>query len=284
MRLGYNTNGAIGYPLEGILDRLAEVGYQSVAITLDQQSLNPFAADAWSEARRIQRRLTRLGLHSVVETGARNLLNPWTKHHPTLLTSDPAEREFRLAFLHRAIEIAAELESDCVSLWSGVHTRIPEAHESAADDRAHGFSRLQHGLERLLRLAEPHDLPLGFEPEPGMLVATVSDYFALRRELPHPLLRLTLDVGHVHCQREGELAEIIAAAGLDLVNVHLEDMRVDVHEHLPFGTGEIDFPAVAVALRQVGYAGGVHVELSRHSHAFPAIAATSYDFLRNHGF
>jgi sugar phosphate isomerase/epimerase len=56
-------------------------------------------------------------------------------------------------------------------------------------------------------------------------------------------------------------------------------MRRGVHEHLRFGEGEIDFPPVFEALRQVGYTGGVHVELSRHSHMAPEALRESFEFL-----
>ncbi|WP_045563689.1 TIM barrel protein, partial [Streptomyces sp. FxanaA7] len=55
------------------------------------------------------------------------------------------------------------------------------------------------------------------------------------------------------------------------------------HEHLPFGHGEIDFPPVLRALENSGYQGLTVVELPRHSHAGPALAAQSLDFLRNGG-
>ncbi len=46
-----------------------------------------------------------------------------------------------------------------------------------------------------------------------------------------------------------------------------------------FGQGEIDFPPVIQALAASRYAGGVHVELSRHSHEAPEAAQRAYDFL-----
>jgi len=64
-----------------------------------------------------------------------------------------------------------------------------------------------------------------------------------------------------------------------LVNVHLEDMRRGVHEHLMFGEGEIDFPPVLHALAEAGYRGGVHVELSRHSHQAPEAARQAFEYL-----
>jgi sugar phosphate isomerase/epimerase len=64
-----------------------------------------------------------------------------------------------------------------------------------------------------------------------------------------------------------------------LVNVQIDDMCRGVHEHLPFGAGEIDFPPVIRALAQGGYTGLVAVELPRHSHAAPTVASESLAFL-----
>jgi sugar phosphate isomerase/epimerase len=58
-------------------------------------------------------------------------------------------------------------------------------------------------------------------------------------------------------------------------------MRAGVHEHLMFGDGQIDFPPVLRALAEIGYQGGIHVELSRHSHEGPAAARRAIDFLRH---
>ena len=69
-------------------------------------------------------------------------------------------------------------------------------------------------------------------------------------------------------------------AGDRLANVQLDDMRRGVHEHLPFGEGEVDLPAVLLTLRETGYRGLASVELPRHSHAGPQLAARSLAALR----
>ena len=113
-----------------------------------------------------------------------------------------------------------------------------------------------------------------------MWIDTMARHAELLERMNHPeQLRLTLDVGHLHCQGETPVAEYITRWGSQLVNVHLEDMRRGVHEHLMFGEGEIDFPPALAALRGTGYAGGVHVELSRHSHEAPTAARRAWDFL-----
>ena len=66
-----------------------------------------------------------------------------------------------------------------------------------------------------------------------------------------------------------------------LWNVHIEDMRRGVHEHLMFGEGEIDFRAGARGrCEEIGYSGGVYVELSRHSHDAVETARKALAFLR----
>ena len=72
---------------------------------------------------------------------------------------------------------------------------------------------------------------------------------------------------------------VVARWSSRLVNVHIEDMRAGVHEHLMFGEGEMEFPPIIAALTQNEYTGGVHVELSRHSHEAPAAAARAFRFL-----
>src|SRR5262245_13109402 len=119
MLLGYNTNGLAHHDPFDALTLLAEIGYQSVAITLDHGPLNPLASDWPANLKRLKGELRRVGLRSVVETGARFLLNPRLKHEPTLVSAAREDRQIRMDFLRRAIDAAAYLESDCVSLWSG---------------------------------------------------------------------------------------------------------------------------------------------------------------------
>src|ERR1700722_4941030 len=100
MLLGYNTNGFAHHRLEDALTILAELGYQSVALTLDYNALNPYDAHFKAQLAVIKKLLRALGLRSVVETGARFLLDPRRKHQPTLV-SDPADAEHRVDFLWR---------------------------------------------------------------------------------------------------------------------------------------------------------------------------------------
>jgi sugar phosphate isomerase/epimerase len=275
MQLGYNTNGFAHHRLEDALAILAEIGYGSVALTIDHNVLNPYGDDLPAETRRTRQLLERYAMRSVIETGARFLLDPRHKHEPTLMTADAAERSRRIRFLEHAIDIAAELRSDCVSFWSGV-LRDPELPDDAA------FDRLCGGLHQVLDYAERRQVVLGFEPEPGMFIDTMARYEQLLHKIDAQCFKLTLDIGHLHCLGETPIADYIRRWAPRLVNVHIEDMRAGVHEHLMFGEGEIEFPRVIQALQEVNYSGGIHIELSRHSHMAPEAARQAYDFLSRH--
>ncbi len=272
MFFGYNTNGFAHHRLEDALAILAELGYEGVALTLDHHVLNPYEDGLARRVEAVRGLLERYRLRCVVETGARFLLDPRRKHQPTLLSPDPAERETRFDFLSRAVAIAHGLRADAVSFWSGT-----------ARDAAPGevlLGRLVSGCRRLCDAAGRQGVRLAFEPEPGMFIDTMARFDDLRRAVNHPAFGLTIDVGHLHCQGETPIAAHLERWRDLLWNVHIEDMRRGVHDHLMFGEGEIDFGPVLAALRATGYAGGAYVELSRHSHDAVETARRALAFLR----
>jgi L-ribulose-5-phosphate 3-epimerase len=271
MRFGYGTNGFANHRLGDALAIIADLGYDGVALTLDHHHLDPYADDIGVRVGALARRLGELGLGVVVETGARYLMDPWHKHEPTLVSAAGQER--RIDLLTRAVRIAADLGAEAVSFWSGV--RRPEVDPDAA------WRRLVAGCAEVIDVAARLGVRLGFEPEPGMVVADLDGYVRLCRALgdPEPF-GLTLDIGHCRCVEDAPVPDCVRRSAGRLVNVQIDDMRRGVHEHLEFGAGEIDFPPVLAALEEIGYGGLVAVELPRHSHAAPGVARRSLDFLR----
>ncbi|MEV0714514.1 sugar phosphate isomerase/epimerase family protein [Asanoa sp. NPDC050611] len=270
MRFGYGTNGFANHRLDDALAVIADLGYEGVALTLDHDHLDPFAPDLPARVAAVANRLAELGLGVVIETGARYLLDPWHKHAPTLLHDDPA---LRIEFLRRAVAVGADLGAEAVSFWSGIRPR--------AVDPDTAWQRLVDGCATTLKEAQDRGVTLGFEPEPGMFVEDIAGWRRLHDALGAPAaFGITLDIGHCRCLEPDPVPDCVTAVADHLVNVQIDDMRRGTHEHLEFGTGEIDFPPVLRALDAAGYTGLVAVELPRHSHAAPDVAARSIDFLR----
>ena len=254
-----------------MLCRSWRAGYRSVAITLDYHALNPFADDLPRRLSAVRELLDRQKMRCVIETGARFLLDPMHKHQPTLLSPQSKERAQRSQFLCYAVSVAQQLGADAVSLWSGA------APPETADNLLMG--RLVDGCRELCDHAGQRQVRLAFEPEPDMFIDTMARFAELDERVAHPHFGLTMDIGHLHCQGETPIADQLRTWRHLLWNVHIEDMRRGVHDHLMFGEGEIDFGPVLQTLEEIGYNGGVHVELSRHSHDAVETARRALAFL-----
>ncbi|MEU2784585.1 sugar phosphate isomerase/epimerase family protein [Streptomyces sp. NPDC007110] len=273
LRFGYGTNGLADLRLDDALGLLADLGYDGLGLTLDHMHLDPYAPDLAARTARLARRLAELGLGVTIETGARYVLDARRKHGPSLLDAEPDDRARRVDLLLRAVRVAADLGAHAVHCFSGV---LPPG-----TDEDTAWKRLTDSLAPVLDAAAAAGVPLAVEPEPGHLVARLDDFHRLRHRLGDPgPLGLTLDIGHCQCLETSSPADCVRAAAPWLRHVQIEDMRRGVHEHLPFGEGEIDFPPVLAALAASGYQGLTVVELPRHSHAGPHHAELSLPFLR----
>lgn len=97
------------------------------------------------------------------------------------------------------------------------------------------------------------------------LELTHSYDLAMQADTPH--VGFTLDVGHVSFEdgagyRDfGSIPGLIDHVGARLFHVHAHDYD-GVHDHIPIGTGGIDWPRVIEALKRVGYRGVLCLELN----------------------
>jgi hydroxypyruvate isomerase len=90
---------------------------------------------------------------------------------------------------------------------------------------------------------------------PGTPFAAASDTLALVKAVDHPNLRLNLDLYHAQIG-EGNLIELVTEA-LPYIG---EIQVADVPGRCEPGTGEINYTAVAAALKKIGYTGVVGLE------------------------
>jgi sugar phosphate isomerase/epimerase len=98
-----------------------------------------------------------------------------------------------------------------------------------------------HAAGRMVRLCVEH--------VPGRALATAARTLSWLEGVGHANLGLLLSVGH--CRIAGEdAADLVRLAGTHLAFLHLDDN---------YGKG--DLPALAAALRDIGYAGGIALAL-----------------------
>jgi len=116
-------------------------------------------------------------------------------------------------------------------------------------------------LERIARLGEQHGVTFVLEnlntavDHPGVPFATAADCLALVQAVDNPHLRLMLDLYHAQIG-EGNLIELCRQA-----LPHIGEIQVaDVPGRAEPGTGEINYPAIAAALHDMGYTGAIGLE------------------------
>ncbi len=270
LRFAFNTNGVSNHRFEDALYLIADSGYDGVALTLDHHHFDPFAFDFERRADDLVNKLDKLRLGLVVETGARFLLDPRQKHEPTLLSPEPEGRKKRIEFLKLAVDLANIANAEAVSFWAGV--------PRAAVDNQTAWQFLREGLREIVDYAGEKAVCAAFEPEPGMLIETVADFRSLKTEFPS--LKIALDTGHCLVTEDCAPENAVIEMAQELGTVAIEDMRRGVHEHIFFGEGDMNIPAVLDSLKQINFQKLVCVELSRDAHRAHEIVPRAIEYLR----
>jgi hydroxypyruvate isomerase len=116
-------------------------------------------------------------------------------------------------------------------------------------------------LTRLAALAEREGVTFCLEnlntavDHPGVPFARAADTLALVEAVDRPGLRMMLDLYHAQIG-EGNLIELARRAGALIGEIQV----ADVPGRCEPGTGEINYPAIATALVEMGYEGPVALE------------------------
>jgi hydroxypyruvate isomerase len=116
-------------------------------------------------------------------------------------------------------------------------------------------------LQRLADLGRRNEVTFVLEnlntevDHPGVPFAKAKDVLALVKAVDHPNLRMMLDLYHAQIG-EGNLIALLQNAGPYIGEIQV----ADVPGRCEPGTGEINYPAIAEALRQIGYDGTVGLE------------------------
>ncbi len=241
MKTGYRTSPYAKHDILSALRLIAEAGYEGVELCLENPDCRVEKMDAANVAR-ISDGLARLGL------GLASL--SW---HCNYIADDQG-----FEGLKRAIPITRAFNGDILILSTG-----PIA------DKAAQWKTLVSRTRELLKIADDHAVTLAMEAEPKFVCETTDDAIRLAAETGSARMAANLDIGHAHIT-DASIAESIRKLGRLLVHAHIEDIKDKVHKHLPPGEGDIDFEAVAAALREVKYDGYLVADLFASD---PAVAA-----------
>jgi hydroxypyruvate isomerase len=103
---------------------------------------------------------------------------------------------------------------------------------------------------------------------PGIPLARAKDTLALVEAVGHPNVKMMLDLYHAQIG-EGNLIELVRRCGDAIGEIQV----ADVPGRCEPGTGEISYPAIARALRDMGYVGTIGLEAWASGDSAAALAA-----------
>jgi sugar phosphate isomerase/epimerase len=130
----------------------------------------------------------------------------------------------------------------------------------------------------LVKIAEANDVVVAIEFEPNFVAGSTVDVQRLLDAVPSDHLAANLDLGHVFLC-DPEPLHSIASLGDKIAHCHIEDMPKGTHDHRLPGEGDMDLPAFLHALRQVGFDGGMALDL--YAYDYETVAAQAVRILRN---
>jgi hydroxypyruvate isomerase len=175
--------------------------------------------------------------------------------------ADPAGAEELLRTAQLSLEVAERLHCPRLNLHgTGLDDQgLPVVPAAVVTPRmwltaARTLSRLAELGERAGRVFTLENLNTAVD-HPGTPFARASDTLALVEAVGSPHLRMNLDLYHAQIG-EGNLVHLVERA-LPYVG---EIQVADVPGRCEPGTGEIHYPAIAAALRRLGYQGVVGLE------------------------
>jgi sugar phosphate isomerase/epimerase len=96
-----------------------------------------------------------------------------------------------------------------------------------------------------------------------------------------PALKLTLDTGHAHIGSSGDkrVLQFIEIFSNRIGHVHVSDNFGKEDNHLPIGTGTINFTRIVRALKKVGYEDTVTFEIFSRDRDYLRISKEKFDHL-----
>jgi D-psicose/D-tagatose/L-ribulose 3-epimerase len=253
MKYGVNTHVWTFHVTEAdepLFSRIREWGFDGVEIFLGSGEPENIAS--------VRQMLDRLGLERTTSAVVPREAN--------LISSDREVRARGVAFLKRCVERTAELAAQQMAgpLYAGLG--VMAGRRRSKDEWQWAVDGLRTAAQRgqelgVLLCLEPLNR---FET---YFLNTLEDAARLARDTEMPNVRVHFDTFHANIE-EKQPAHSIRAVAEELGHVHLSENDRGVP-----GTGHIDWRAIMLALKEVGYDGWVTIESFAHSETGLASAA-----------
>jgi sugar phosphate isomerase/epimerase len=263
LRFAFCTDDTLGdAELHGAIDRLAERGWDGVAVGFDPGGhLDPGVPDLTRRVEGLARHLERRGLACAVSLAPLDDLG----------SPDSEARAAAVKVLRTAAEVGGALGAEAVAFGPGAD------HPESDRQRADAWSWLMDGCEQLVEVADDAGVEVCLEPVPGSLVPTVVEWNVLHADVPG--LGLGLDLGAC-LLTDADPVTTVTRWARHLRAVAVSDVDRRTASTVPFGHGELELHRAVAALSNVGYSHLVRVRIPLDGDRSPRASTAALDALK----
>jgi D-psicose/D-tagatose/L-ribulose 3-epimerase len=188
------------------------------------------------------------------------------------LTGPDVDKDRQMAYVRKAMDRVAALDSHIILLGSGAARQVPDgfSHDAA-------FDQLVDFLKRIAPEARARNIVVTVEPQSASesnIINSVAEGVKLIRAVNDPNIQLVLDFYYLE-QTHEDPAAIVAAK--DYVrHIHFSNPNGRVY---PLHWDEYNYAPFFAALREMGYAGGISIDAKTAN--FSTDAPQTVAFLRD---
>lgn len=265
MKKGISIWSFTGQPLDVCFRMAKEAGFDGVEVSLDEKgaiSLDSKESDMIA----IRKMADRFGmpLYSLA-TGLYWMYS--------LTSDDPSEREKARSIAIKQIQVAAWLGCDTILVIPGIvgsdfTGKAPVVPYDVAYDRA------LNAISAIAPVAENLGVSIGLENVWNRFLLSPLEMRNLIDQIDSPAVGAYFDIGNVLAF--GYPDQWIRILGPRIRKVHIKDYRTSVGGLSGFVdllAGDVDYPAVMSALKEVGYDGWITAEVGPYRY-FPEVVLT----------
>jgi sugar phosphate isomerase/epimerase len=256
MKLAFSTNAYLKFSFPEAVRRLAKIGYPGIEIMADVPHAWP-ACLLDEQKQEIRKALAdnRVKISNINAFMMNAISDARQRYwHPSWIEPDRNYRQVRIDHTKRALTLAKELGSPCITTEPGGPVEKGDSWKAA-------LKVFVEELKPVAEHAEKEEVLLLVEPEPGLLIETADQFEEFMKHIDSPAIGLNFDIGHFYCVGD-EPAPTVPRLKKYTRHYHLEDIAATrVHHHLIPGEGAIDFGATLQAIHASGYDGWVTIEL-----------------------
>ena len=244
-----------------LLQAVRAAGFAGVEPTFRPEASLPNAADPTGSGQRLRRIADEVGLRIPSMRGGPGF---WT----TFASSDAHKRRAAVDLASRAFDAMNVMGADTLLIVPGQW----EAHQSYADL----WSNALDTARRVADLAERAGVTVALENVENGFLLSPREWMQFLDEVASPRVRMYFDVGNVVYLRLGHPEQWIRQLGRKYIaRIHFKDAGVGGPLTYLL-EGDVNWPAVRAAIREIGYDDWIGLELPLPKHHVAAMLSGQF--------